>query len=109
MGLSHFRHARRGDARLSVAARRRALRLGYLNGVLWSVGNGLTSGTLIYYLAQELGASGVALSLLIAAPSLIGLLRLVTPALIDPLGGVKATCLKLSLVSYLLLTVGLPT
>jgi len=85
------------------------LRLGYINGVLWSVGNGLTSGSLVYYLAQELGASGAALSLLIAAPSLIGLLRLVTPALIAPLGGVKATCLKTSLVSYALLTLGLPT
>jgi Na+/melibiose symporter-like transporter len=108
MGRSEAAHARFGDARLTVAARRRALRLGYVNGVLWSVGNGLTSGTLVYYLAQELGASGAALSLLIAAPSLIGLLRLATPALIGPLGGVKATCLKTSLVSYLLLTIGLP-
>ncbi|HEY2838942.1 MAG TPA: MFS transporter, partial [Pirellulales bacterium] len=68
----------------------------------------LTSGTLVYYLAQELGARGLALSLLIAAPSLIGLLRLATPALLGPLGGVKATCLKTSLASYVLLAVGLP-
>src|SRR5664279_5697501 len=108
MGRSDEAHSRSDTARLTVAARRRALRLGYVNGVLWSVGNGLTSGTLVYYLAQELGASGVALSLLIAAPSLIGLLRLATPALIGPLGGVKATCLKTSLVSYALLTFGLP-
>ena len=82
--------------------------LGYVNGVLWSVGNGLTTGTLIYYLAQELGAKGTALSVLIAAPTLVGLLRLVTPALIGPLGGIKATCLKTSLASYLLLAIGLP-
>lgn len=108
MALSDNPHARFEDPRLSVAARRRALRLGYVNGVLWSVGNGLTSGTLISYLALQLGATGAALSLLIAAPSLIGLLRLVTPVLIGPLGGVKATCVKASLVSYLLLTIGLP-
>ena len=96
-------------ARMSVAVRRRALGLGYANGVLWSIGNGLTTGTLVYYLAQELGAKGTALSLLIAAPSLIGLLRLVTPALIGPLGGIKATCLKALLASYALLAIGLPT
>lgn len=94
--------------RIRSAARRRALVLGYVNGVLWSVGNGLTTGTLIYYLAQELGAKGTALGVLIAAPSLIGLLRLATPALIGPLGGIKATCLKASLLSYLLLAIGLP-
>ncbi|HVU86354.1 MAG TPA: MFS transporter [Pirellulales bacterium] len=94
--------------RIRGALRRRALTLGYVNGVLWSVGNGLTTGTLVYYLAQELGAKGTALGVLIAAPSLIGLLRLATPALIGPLGGIKATCLKASLASYLLLAIGLP-
>ena len=94
--------------RMPVTVRRRALHLGYANGVLWSVGNGLTTGTLIYYLAQELGAKGTAPSVLIAAPTLIGLLRLVTPALIGPLGGIKATCLKASLLSYVLLAAGLP-
>ncbi len=88
--------------------RRRALLLGYANGVLWSVGNGLTTGTLIYYSAQELGAKGTALGVLVAAPTLVGLLRLVMPALIGPLGGIKATCLKASLASYLLLAIGLP-
>jgi hypothetical protein len=94
--------------RMPAAVRRRALVLGYVNGVLWSVGNGLTTGTLIYYLAQELGAKGTGLSVLIAAPTLIGVLRLVTPALIAPLGGIKATCLKASFASYTLLAVGLP-
>src|SRR5579863_627281 len=87
--------------RTPPAVRRRALALGLINGVLWSVGNGLTTGTLIYYLAQELGAKGTALGVLIAAPTLVGLLRLLTPALVGPLGGIKATCLKASLVSYL--------
>ena len=98
----------RPSSRLTPARAVRALLLGYANGVLWSIGNGLTTGTLIYYLAQELGAKGTSLSLLIAAPTLIGLLRLVTPALIGPLGGIKGTCLKSSLASYLLLAAGLP-
>jgi len=108
MGPAESANAPLDDARLTVAARRRALRLGYANGVLWSIGNGLTSGTFVYYLAQELGANGLALSLLLAAPSLIGLLRLATPAVVGPLGGIKATCLRMSLASYLLLAIGLP-
>ncbi len=44
------------QASLSTTQRRGALRLGIANGVLWSMGNGLTTGSLIVYLAQELGA-----------------------------------------------------
>ncbi len=94
---------------LSGALRRRALRLGLINGALWSIGNGLSTGSLMYYLAQELGAQGTAVSLLIAAPSLIGLLRLVTPRLIAPLGGTKAACLKMLLAAYVLLSLGMPS
>ena len=32
--------------------------LGYVNGVLWSVGNGLTTGTLIYYWRRSWGRKG---------------------------------------------------
>ena len=106
--MSQARFSATHPQRIRGATRRRELTLGYVNGVLWSVGNGLTTGTLVYYLAQELGAKGTALGVLIAAPSLIGLLRLATPALIGPLGGIKATCLKASLASYLLLAIGLP-
>ncbi len=98
----------RGSPGLAKPARRRALWLAQLQGALWSAGNGLTTGTLIFYLAQELGAKGTSVSLLIAAPSLVGLLRLVTPALVGRLGGIKRTCLKSLSVSYLLLAVGLP-
>jgi len=107
--MSTERHPSAARPRIAPAQRRRALILGYFNGTLWSVGNGLTTGTLIYYLAQELGAKGTGLGILIAAPTLIGLLRLATPAVIGPLGGLKRTCLKASLASYLLLAVGLPT
>ena len=51
---------------------------------------------------------GTSLSLLIAVPSLVGLLRLLTPALIGPLGGIKPACLKSFTASYLLLAGGLP-
>lgn len=98
----------RAISALSKAARRRALGFAQLQGALWSAGNGLTTGTLIFYLAQELGAKGTSLSLLIAAPSLVGLLRLMTPALIGRLGGIKRTCLKSLAASYLLLAAGLP-
>jgi len=83
--------------------RRDALRRGIINGVLWSLGNGLTSGTIIYYFAIELGARGLGMSLVLAAPTLAALLSLATPWLILRLGGVKATCLRASLASYLLL------
>lgn len=87
--------------------RRRALRLGYINGTLWSIGNGLTTSTLIIYFAIDLGATGLTLSLLLALPAVVGLLRLFAPPLIHSLGGVKPVCLSMSLVSYVLL-LGLP-
>jgi len=94
--------------RLTKNRRRRALRLGLINAALWSAGNGLTTGAIVLYLAQELGAKGVGVSLLIAAPSLAGLLRLITPRLIAWLGGVKTTCLIFFAIGYLLLAVALP-
>jgi hypothetical protein len=93
--------------RRDAASRRRALRLGYLNGMLWSIGNGLTTGTLVTYLAIDLGARGLGLSLLLAAPTWIGLLRILTPLLIERLGTAKRATLVFSLVSYLLIW-GLP-
>lgn len=94
-------------ARIAPELRRRALKLGYVNGILWSVGNGLTTGTLVYYLVLDLGAEGIEISLILAAPALVGLLRLFAPALIRLLGSAKATCLALSIASYILLC-GLP-
>jgi MFS family permease len=86
---------------------RGSLILGLVNGALWSIGNGLTTGTLILYLVMDLGAKGVGVSLILAIPSLVGLLRLLTPALIARFGSAKRACLATSLASYLLL-LGLP-
>jgi MFS family permease len=81
--------------------------LGYVNGVLWAIGNGLTTSTLVIYLALDLGAQGMAISLILAAPAVVGVLRIFTPAIIHQLGTSKRTCLIFSLASYLLLW-GLP-
>ena len=62
--------------------RRRSLALGHVNGMLWSVGNGLTTGTLVNYLAIDLGASGLAFSLVLASPQIVSALRVAAPTLI---------------------------
>ncbi len=87
--------------------RRQSLAWLLVNGALWAVGNGLTTGTLIIYLVLDLGAQGVAISWILAIPAAVGLLRLVSPLLIHLCGTAKATCLWFSLVSYVLL-LGLP-
>jgi MFS family permease len=89
--------------RLAPGLRRRALTLGYVNGALWSAGNGLTTGSLVTYLAIDLGARGLGLSLMLAVPTLVGLLRLLAPPLIERLGTAKRAALTFSLPSYLLI------
>jgi MFS family permease len=79
---------------LSAAERRWGMRLSYFNAGLWSLGNGLTSTSLVVYLGLEFGARGIATSLILAAPQLVGLLRLATPAFFAPLGGRKAFCAR---------------
>jgi MFS family permease len=92
-----------------ILERHRARRLGYWNGVLWAIGNGLASSTLVVYLALELDAPGlgVGISLILAAPRIAGLLRLLVPALITRLGDTKRFCLGMYLASALVLC-GLP-
>jgi len=94
---------------LSIVQRRRARRLAYWNGALWAVGNGLASSTLVVYLALELGAPGlgVGIGLILAAPRIVGLLRLLVPSLIGRLGDRKRFCLAMYLASALAL-LGLP-
>jgi MFS family permease len=96
-----------GAAGLSVSQRRRAQRLAVWNGAVWAVGNGLASTTLIIYLARELHAErfGLAISLIVAAPQVAGLLRLGAPALIERFGDRKRFCLATFLLSALLLFV----
>lgn len=55
------------------------MRLAYANGLLWAVGNGLVRTSLITDLARHYGATGLAMSLILAAPQLVGVLRLATP------------------------------
>jgi MFS family permease len=88
---------------IRIFRRRRALELGHVNGALWATGNGLTTGPLVSYLAQDLHATGFALSLLFAAPTLAGLLRLAAPVVIYRAGTAKRACLFLFISSYLLI------
>ncbi len=93
------------DKPLTVAQRRRARRLAYWNGAVWAIGNGLTSTMLIVYLAMEYDIPGIGLgiSLILAAPRLAGLLRLVAPALIGRLADRKRFCIGSFLLSALTL------
>lgn len=95
--------------RPTVCQRRRARRLAYWNGGAWAMGNGLASTTLVLYLAMELDVPGIglAISLILAAPRLAGLLRLAAPALIARMGSRKWFCLGAYLLSALVLS-GLP-
>ena len=90
---------------LPIFRRRRTRRLAVWNGVVWAVGNGLASTTLVIYLARELHSErlGLGISLIVAAPHIAGLLRVGAPALIDRLGDRKRFCLTSFLTSALLL------
>ncbi len=92
---------------ISPPVRRRALSLGYVNAALWAIGNSLTTGPLIYYLASDLGASGLSMSLLLALPNLAGVMRLVAPAVVYQAGTARRASLLILSISYLLI-VGLP-
>jgi MFS family permease len=80
---------------LTTRQRRHARRLLYRNGAIWAVGNGLISTMLVVYLAMELETGGLALgvSFLLAAPNLIGVLRLTAPAMIGRLADRKRFCI----------------
>lgn len=83
-----------------MSERRRAMRLAYWNGALWAVGNGLASSQLVVYLAMEFDVPriGLGIGLLLAAPHLVGVLRLAAPALIGRLAGRK----RFSIAAYVL-------
>jgi MFS family permease len=73
----------------------RPARLACWNAAIWAVGNGLATTTLISYLARELGARGLAISLILAAPTIAGLLRQTAPRLIAAWGSRKSFCLSM--------------
>lgn len=55
------------------------MHLANANAGLWATGNGLVSTALVTFLAMELGAQGLEVSLIVAASSFVGVLRLATP------------------------------
>lgn len=63
------------------------------NAALWAVGNGLISTLLVIYLAADLGAKGLTVSLILAAPRFAGVLRLGVPALMARLRSRKSICI----------------
>ncbi len=91
--------------RISVDQRRRSIVGAYANGGLWGVSSGLVSTTLVIFLAKEYGATGVAISWLLAAPSLAGLLRLLTPFWLERVGSRRKFCIRMFLASAVVLFV----
>src|SRR6185436_741353 len=81
----------------------RAMWLANANAALWAIGNGLISTLLVIYLASDLGASGLSLSLILAAPRFAGLLRLGAPALVARLRARKAVCIAAYVMSSMIL------
>ena len=75
------------------------------NAALWAVGNGLVATQLVIYLAADLGATGLAISMILAAPRFAGLLRLGVPALMSKLAARKALCLASYVLSAVILCV----
>lgn len=73
------------------------------NAVLWAIGNGLATHTLISSLAGESGAKGLVVSLILAAPTIVGLLRQTTPRLIATWGSRKWFCVAMYLNSAVVL------
>ncbi|QDU77356.1 Major Facilitator Superfamily protein [Bremerella volcania] len=61
------------------------------NAGMWALGNGLVSTTLVSYFAQSLGAQSAAISWIIAAPKLVGVLRWFAPGLLKLGGGYRTT------------------
>lgn len=79
------------------------MHLANTNAAIWATGNGLVGTTLVIYLAIELGAAGIYVSLVLAAPRLVGLLRLASPALMTSGRKRKLVCLACYLASALVL------
>lgn len=88
---------------ISPAERRRSIVAAYANGGLWGMGTGLASTTLVTYLAREYDATGLAIGWIIAAPALVGLLRLLTPMWLDRVGSRRRFSIAVFLASAVVL------
>lgn len=87
------------------ASVRQAMHLANANALLWAVGNGLVATTLVIYLAAELGAEGIVVSCILAAPRFAGLLRLATPLVVRNGDQRKRICIRGYLASSAILFV----
>lgn len=91
--------------------KRRAARDAFCrNAFLWGVGNGFVNSTFVVYFLKEAAKSasgpvalGTAIAWVVAAPRLVGLLRLATPFAIDFVGGRKRLCVLCAFLSPLIL------
>ena len=97
--LSPMQTGNRRDIDLTRRDIRRGLKLASINAAVWAIGNGLVSTALVIYLANDLGARGLAISFILAAPHFAGILRLATPALIKLTGSRRIVCLAAFLLS----------
>ncbi len=84
---------------LTEPQRRLSMRGAHANAALWGIGSGLANTTLVTYLAREYHATGLAISWLLASPSLVGLLRLFTPFWLDRVTGRRRFCVGMFLAS----------
>ena len=91
--------------KITSSQRRRSIVGAYVNGGLWGIASGLVSVTLVTYLAREYGATGTAISWLLAAPALAGLLRLLTPLWLEHVGSRQKFCIRIFMASALVLFV----
>ena len=78
---------------------RRSLSLAYANGAIWGAGSGLASVSLVAYFARELHASGAAIAWILAAPSIVGLSRLLTPFWLHRISSRRRFCIGMFLAS----------
>ncbi len=96
---------RNGQCEDNFKTRAAAWRLVCWNGGLWGAGNGMASTMLVIYLALEFGARGIAISLILSAPKLAGVLQLAAPAFFHSPPRRKQFCLAMLLTSSLVLLV----
>ena len=85
------------------------MQLAYVNGALWSIGNGLIGTSLVLYLAREFGAARFALgiSFVLAAPHIVGALRIAVPSLVRHVASRKRFTIAMFAASAVML-LGLP-
>ena len=91
------------NSKVNKVERRFVLQQFYWNAVFWGLGNGFVSSSLVVYLAGTYGTKGFATSLILAAPRLVGVLRLGTPILLNQVGDYRQFCGRVFLASSAML------